>query len=135
NVRWQSLRPDRLFLVEHDRATIWLNERHRDLIATGDSDDPHGLVKTLLFLLFEGNFKQTHLQKTTIDQIEAWQAMAAVALGVREFTAERLTSSVDEEIAELEQLDVAAPGAPADDDPTANSEPESDDDDEDSGVV
>lgn len=87
NVRWKSLRPERVFLIDHERATIWLNERHRGLLANGDSDDPHGLVKTLLFLLFETYFPQAHLQQTTIDQIEAWQGMVAVALGVKDFIA------------------------------------------------
>lgn len=84
NIRWQALPPERVFALDHDRATIWLNDKHRDILQNGGSDDPHGLIKTLLFLLFESHFPQAHLQRQTFEQIEAWQRLVAVALGVAE---------------------------------------------------
>lgn len=86
NIRWQALPHERVFALDHDRATIWLNEKHREALKNGDQEDPHGLIKTLLFLLFESHFPQAHLQKQTLEQIEAWQRLVAVALGVAEGT-------------------------------------------------
>lgn len=125
NVRWQSLRPERLFLLDLDHHTIWLNERHRDLLANGRAEDPHGLVKMLLFLMFEGHFQRTQLQQTTIDQIEAAQTILAVALGVNDGTSLRAAS---EEVAGLEQLqfDEVGSDAEVDIEPLAIEEPDFD---------
>jgi RNA polymerase sigma factor (sigma-70 family) len=83
NVRWMPLRPERVFLLEHERRTIWLNELHRDALSTAAAE-PHGVLKTLLFLLLEQHFQPSQLQQTTIDRIEAMQTLIAVALGAQQ---------------------------------------------------
>ena len=112
NVRWMSLQPSRVFLLDHDRRTIWLNERHRDELATGTADDPHAVVKSLLFLLLENYFQPSQLQAVTVQQIEAMQSVVATALGVTTFEAsdaEQGDSSEGESEAEG-VAEVARPG-------------------------
>jgi|GEM_PF-119623 len=80
--RWRRLLPTRVFLLDLDHSTIWLNERHRDSMRAGGADEGFGLVKSMLFLLLEKHFSSTHLQQVTLDQIDAWQQMIGAALGI-----------------------------------------------------
>lgn len=77
DVVWQGLDEERLFAMDLDQRRLILNLAYRDALG------PRGgaLASTLVYLLLESNFTRQHLQQVTLDQIEAWQRVAAVAMG------------------------------------------------------
>ncbi len=110
SIRWQNLRPGRLFLFDHERKCIWLNEHHRMLLTGSGQLGAEGLIPTFVFLLLESYFKGGFLQRSTLDQIEAMHTLLAVAAGVGGVTSNDDASS--EDVARLDQLPLAPEAAP-----------------------
>ena len=80
SIRWKVLSPGRVFLLDLETRTVWMNERHRSDLEISGQSDPQGVIKALLFLLLHSYFDRGFLRQSTLDQVEAFQAVVAASM-------------------------------------------------------
>jgi hypothetical protein len=82
DVRWRNLAGDAPFEIDLERRTIWLNVRHREIIAPsseGETTDA-AFVKTLLLLLFSEYFDDSYLGAYKKIELEARREVLSAAI-------------------------------------------------------
>lgn len=82
DVRWKPLRTDRVFDIEKDDDVLFLNSRYREALNGGarNSGADAPLVKTLLYLLLEPEFKVERVWKARKRRFEMYNAVLLAAI-------------------------------------------------------
>lgn len=81
SIRWRSLPRDELLDVDFKGRTLWLNTRHRTMLAgprTGINDAP--VLKTMLYLLTREIFMREYQSARVRDDIDLWTNMLGSAI-------------------------------------------------------
>ncbi|WP_108249959.1 sigma-70 family RNA polymerase sigma factor [Planctomonas deserti] len=73
SIRWCVLDDERLFKFDHASRTLWMNAGYRRALTAADA------LSLSLYLLVERHFSTDRPQQQTLDQIEAWQGVVALA--------------------------------------------------------
>lgn len=78
--RFDRAHRDDYFRVDRDEQVLWLNERFRPPVKTGNrGSNDAALLKSLLYLLIEDVFTGEYLGARDRDNIELWQEILSVA--------------------------------------------------------
>lgn len=85
-IRWRSLARDRVFEVDLDSRTLWLNARHRTVLVGHRSLDPIDapMLKTLFHLLVSDLFEGVRLSARDHERMGAWQGVLLAAVTAEE---------------------------------------------------